>query len=137
MARKKKTLVNPELHSLLNSFTEKKRTELNDMIISSLVPSEPSPIPKSAILNKIVYGEEALPQNDIKKDHLLIKQVNISKNMITGSWEVSRIETNHGPFGTSEQQTKKIDQQLIRQLISQLKQVMEQDIKDFIKETQE
>jgi hypothetical protein len=80
-----------------------------------------------------VVGRQ-LPQNDIKKDHLLIKGFELKKNMTTGSWELAVIDTNQGRFGTGEDQTSRLDQKLIRSVATYLKQFIEEDLQTFIEQ---
>ena len=74
-----------------------------------------------------------IPTNDIKTDHLLVKGINLTKNAYTGNWEVGMIITNHGNFGTGDEQTSRINQNLIRNLVGYLKSVFEEDITEYIK----
>jgi len=129
-SKEKKSLVNADLKSILNSFEVKKKKQIKEMVESSLTPSEPSRLPRKFTIDQDIHQDNII--QEVKSDHLLIKQIVLTKNMMTGNWEVEKVDTNHGVFGTSEQQTEKIEQQLVRQLVNQLKQAMEQDIKDFI-----
>jgi len=98
--------------------------------------SAPSVLVNNSILpNRFFKGENPTAadlQKENKMTNLLIKEIVISKNMKSGDWEVKSIDTNHGKFGTGPNQTEKIDQQLVREIVKHLKEAFQQDVEEFI-----
>ena len=122
-------IVHTKFGSVIKNMTVEQRRAFEQLIMSGTEPSLPGAIPDSALgMNQ---GRQ-LPQTESKADHLLIKGIHLSKNMSSGNWEVSVIETNHGQFGTGEEQTKKLNQELVRGFVTYLRKVFEEDLNEFL-----
>lgn len=118
---------------VIKNMSSKQKKVLDQLVFSTTPNPGTGYIPSSVLQSTEIKQGRQLPQNDIKKDHLLIRGLELVKNMATGSWEVAVIDTNHGKFGTGEEQTKKINQAIIRAFVTYLKdQVLEDDLKAFI-----
>ena len=129
--RKKKNnqkVVETKAGLVIENMDSDQKKVLNNLLFAATDPSKNTPLPGS------VLGAQgrALPNNDIKKDHLLIKGINLSKDPQTGTWEISSIDTNHGQFGTGEKQTERINQTLVRNFVAYIKNIFENDIREFI-----
>lgn len=123
-------VIQTKFGTVIESLSSSQKKMLDQLMFTATDPSTNGHLPDSVFQG--VRQGRALPQNDIKKDHVLIKGLHLTKNMNTGDWEVSMIETNHGKFGTSAEQTAKINQKIVRALISYMKNVFEKDLQSFI-----
>lgn len=107
------------------------KRSLNEFLFAVTDPSPRQYIPKQGG-NEFNISRK-LPEYDAKSDHLWIREVVIRKNLESGKWEVGEIGTNQGRFGTSTEQTRRIDQQQVLNLIKHLKEdVFEEDLKAFL-----
>ena len=105
---------------------------VNELAFTTTNPTTYNSVPDS-ILNGSSPARR-VPELEIKKDHLLISEFSLIKNLKSGEWEISLIKTNQGEFATSEAQTKKIDQSLVRKLTLHLKEILEPDLLAFLEE---
>jgi hypothetical protein len=88
-----------------------------------------------AVRKKALRSDRSTIVNEIKTDHILIKEINLVKNMSIGDWEVGYIDTNHGKFGTGKEQTAKINQKLVQSFVIYLRDhVFEEDLKAFLEQ---
>lgn len=129
-AKRKRKVTNTPFGSAIGNLSSDQKKVLDQLLFVSTAPSEASKVPESAL--GVPQQSRQLPQNDIKNDHLLIKQFSLIKNMQTGNWEISLIETNQGKFSTSQEQTDRIDQKSVRQFVSQIKEAFAPDLKAFL-----
>jgi hypothetical protein len=136
-SKKKPMVVNTKFGAVVENLNSTQRKFLNQYLFSATDSSSAGIIPDSVFMSKeeIRQGRQ-VPQNDIKKNHLLLKSIVVSKNMTTGDWEVSCIDTNQGKFGTSTQQTEKLDQKLVRSFVTHLREAFEEDLIEYIKDEQ-
>lgn len=130
-SKNKTKVVETKFATVIKDMKSDQRKVLDQLLFSATEPSVNPSLPESVLSPP--RGRQ-LPQNNIKKDHLLIKGIKINKNMTSGEWEVSLVETNKGNFGTGQEQTKRIDQKQVRALVSHLKNVFEEDLKAFLEE---
>jgi len=130
-------IVQTKFGTVIPNLPPQQRKALDKLLLAGTAPSVSGRLP-----NSIFQAPEAalnagrqIPQNDVKKDHILFKGINLSKNITTGNWEVESVTTNHGKFETGEEQTKKINQALVRAFVTYLREsIFEEDIKAFLEQ---
>lgn len=115
----------PKMGTMLSTG---QRKALDQLLVSGTDESRSGPLPSGPTQGR------ALPRNETKADHLLIKEICLTKNMQNGEWEVGHIDTNQGKFGTSQEQTDSINQKLIRSMVHYLKSIIEPSLEAFIDE---
>ena len=129
---KKDSIIKTPFGLVYKNSSSEEKAALNQILFSATDPSEHGHLPKSVFQDNLTQGRQ-LPRNDIKADHLFIRGINLTKNLSTGNWEISLVETNQGRFAVSEEQNNRIDQQEIRKVVNHLKaEVFEEDLKAFL-----
>jgi len=134
---KAQNIVQTRFGTIVPNMPPYQRKALDNLLFAGSAPTTAGRLPNSVFQapEAVLNSGRQIPQNDVKSDHLLVKGVNLIKNVSTGDWEVESIMTNHGKFETGEEQTKKINQALVRAFVTYLKQhVFESDIKTFLEQ---
>jgi hypothetical protein len=116
--KRNKEIVHTKFGTIIQDLKGEEKRALSSLLFSTTEPSE---------------SARQIPSNEIKKDHLLVKGINLVKNPQTGIWEVGLIITNQGNFSTSEAQTTRMSQPLIRSFVNYLKDLFEEDVSEYIK----
>src|SRR5690606_21539325 len=75
---------------------------------------------------------KVMPLTEVKNDHLLIKGMQVTKNMKTGAWEFGEIETNQGTFALGPIHNERMNQKMLQTLALYLKDIFEEDLKEFL-----
>lgn len=130
--KNKRSVVETPFGTVIKNLSSNQRKVLDQLLLSATDSSRAGPVPGQAPTQGY-----ALPQHDTKKDHLLIKEICLKKNMQSGEWEIGHIDTNQGKFGTSQEQTDAINQTLIRSVVHYLKSIIEPSLEAFIEEENE
>lgn len=89
-------------------------------------------IPNNLQGQKLPPKARVLPQTEPKSDHLLVKGIQIVKDMKTGDWHFGEIETNQGTFAMGPEQNARLNQKMLKNLAMYLKDTFEADLKDFL-----
>lgn len=132
-----KKIIETKFGIVFQNLDSTQKRSLNELLFASTDPS-----PRQYISGQTSNEPKItrkLPDYEAKSDHLWIHELLIKKNLTSGQWEVSSIDTNKGKFGTSLEQTKRINQQQVLNLVKHLKEdVFEEDLKAFLEnETKE
>jgi hypothetical protein len=130
--KSKKKIVKTKFATVIQDLDRSQKKALDQLLFSATAPTF-SPTPDSVLGSQ---GRQ-LPQIDPKTDHLFIKSFSLKKNLSSGLWEVNKIETNQGSFGTSSDQTSKLDIQMIQAFVAHLKEVLEPEVLAFLQSEKE
>jgi len=129
--RKKKDVVETKFGIVFKNMNPLQKRSLNELLFATTDPS-----PRQYISQQSTPGQEIqrrLPDFEPKSDHLWIREITLRKNLESGTWEIGFIETNQGKFGTSLEQTSRIDQKQVASLVRHLREdVFEEDLKTFL-----
>jgi hypothetical protein len=132
---KSQAIVKTKFGTIIPNLPPYQRKALGNLLFAGSAPNTVGKLPNSIFQADGLNAGRQLPQNDVKSDHLLFKEVHLVKNITTGDWEVESVTTNQGKFETGVEQTKKINQALVRAFVTYLRQhVFENDIKTFLEQ---
>lgn len=126
----RRKIIKTKFGLVMTNLSTKQQKVLNELIFSTSNPDTHNTTPES-VLNGSSTSRK-VPELEIKKDHLLVSGFSLVKNLKSGDWEVVEIKTNQGHFTTSDSQTKKLNQKLIRELAIHLKNILEPDLVSFL-----
>lgn len=134
-SRNKLNVVATKFGTAIEGLNSTQRKALDQLLFSATEPSALGTIPNSILANRDHLSQgRSIPRNDVKTNHLLLKSITVAKNMTTGAWEVSHVETNQGQFGTGDQQTEKINQSLVISFVAYIKKIFEADLIKYIED---
>lgn len=127
-----KKIIKTKFGTVITKLNSKQNKLINELAFTTTDPTlevnAPSFVYDGSIKTRHV------PEYEIKQDHLLISGIELVKNLKTGNWEIAKINTNQGIFAAGSSQNEKLDQQSIRKLALQLKEILQLDIEFFLKE---
>lgn len=125
-------IIKTKFGTVITKLNNKQHKLINELAFTTTDPTVSSPSPEAIFDGSL--NSRHVPEHEIKNDHLLISGVEIIKNFKTGNWEIGKITSNKGYFTSGPDQNNKINQQLVRELILHLKQILEVDINNFLEQ---
>lgn len=121
----KGTMILPDMDTAtkraLNALVQQGTQDSGEIVIPNNLKGQSLP-PKSRIL----------PQTEPKSDHLLIKSIQLSKDMKTGSWFFGEIDTNQGTFALGPEHNAQLNQKMLKDFALYLKDIFEHDLQQYI-----
>jgi hypothetical protein len=133
-SKKQKSGLATSFGVVIKDLRGQERRALNELLFAVTDPAQHNILPES-VLQDPNRGSppRELPNHDIKKDHLFIRGISLTKNLQKGTWEISLIETNQGKFQVGPEQNDQIDSKEISLLVDSLRSIFEGDLQVFLK----
>jgi hypothetical protein len=116
----------------LPSMNAAAKRALNALVQQGTQDSGEIVIPNNLQGQRLPPTPRILPQTELKTDHLLIKSIQITKDMKTGNWLFGEIETNQGVFALGSEQNARLNQKMLKDLALYLKDIFESDLRQHL-----